>query len=68
MVQRSPLGQWCQEVAVQPGDGLHAGGCALSGLGHGDAGDEKEQDQKGEGDGKEQREGRRGSLDGQGSH
>ena len=53
---------------MQPGDGLHAGGFALSGLGHGDAGNEKEHEQKGEGDGKEQREGRRGSLGGQGSH
>ena len=55
---------------MQPGDGLHAGGFAPSGLGHSDAGDEKEQEkeQRGEGDGKEQREGRRESLGGQGSH
>ena len=53
---------------MQPGDRLHAGGFAPSGLGHGDAGDEKEQEQKGEGDGKEQKEGRRESLGGQGSH
>ena len=53
---------------MQPGGGLHAGGFAPSGMGHGDAGDEKEQEQRGEGDGKEQREGRRESLGGQGSH
>ena len=53
---------------MQPGYGLHAGGFAPSGLGHGDAGDEKEQEQRGDGDEKEQREGRRESLGGQGSH
>ena len=52
---------------MQPG-WLHTAGFAPSEVGHGDAGDGKEQEPRGEGDGKEQREGRRVSMGGQGSH